>query len=86
MVAYMLARLAVTRHRRGAMAEFMDVHREMVDITPEGLMEAHQVDLAIQDEEGVDFKHASDEDPEGWIATFADPDDNYFQLVSPFPG
>jgi predicted enzyme related to lactoylglutathione lyase len=26
------------------------------------------------------------EDPEGWIATFADPDDNYFQLVSPFPG
>jgi hypothetical protein len=25
------------------------------------------------------------EDPEGWIATFADPD-NYFQLVSPFPG
>jgi hypothetical protein len=26
------------------------------------------------------------EDPEGWIATFADPDDNYFQLVKPFPG
>ena len=26
-----------------------------------------------------------DEDPEGWIATFADPDDNYFQLVSPIP-
>jgi predicted enzyme related to lactoylglutathione lyase len=26
------------------------------------------------------------EDPEGWIATLADPDDNYFQLVSPFPG
>lgn len=22
-------------------------------------------------------------DPAGWIATFADPDDNYFQLVSP---
>jgi predicted enzyme related to lactoylglutathione lyase len=21
--------------------------------------------------------------PEGWIATFADPDDNYFQLLSP---
>jgi predicted enzyme related to lactoylglutathione lyase len=21
--------------------------------------------------------------PEGWIATFSDPDDNYFQLVSP---
>jgi hypothetical protein len=27
-----------------------------------------------------------DEDPEGWIATFANPDDNDFQLVSPFPG
>ena len=40
------------------MAEFMDVHRGMVDITPEGLMEAHQADLAIQDEENVDFKHA----------------------------
>lgn len=23
------------------------------------------------------------EDPEGWIATFADPDDNYFQLITP---
>jgi predicted enzyme related to lactoylglutathione lyase len=23
------------------------------------------------------------EAPEGWIATFADPDDNYFQLMSP---
>jgi|ERR687895_533 hypothetical protein len=57
-LAYMLAQLTVARHRRGAMAEFMDVHRGMVDITPEGLMEAHQADLAIQDEENVDFKHA----------------------------
>jgi hypothetical protein len=57
-LAYMLARLAVARHRRGAMAEFMDVHRGMVDITPDGLMEAHQADLAIQGEEDVDFKHA----------------------------
>jgi hypothetical protein len=55
---YMLARLALSRLRRGAMAEFMDVHRGMVDITPEGLMEAHQADLAIQGEEDVDFKHA----------------------------
>ena len=23
------------------------------------------------------------ESPEAWIATFSDPDDNYFQLVSP---
>jgi hypothetical protein len=40
----MLAQLEAATHRRGAMAEFMDVHRGMVDITPEGLMEAHQAD------------------------------------------
>lgn len=40
------------------MPEFMDVHRGMKGITPEGLKEAHDADLAIQDEEGVDFKHA----------------------------
>lgn len=40
------------------MAEFMDVHRGMEGITPEGLSEAHQADLAIQDEESVNFKHS----------------------------
>ena len=40
------------------MPEFMDVHREMKDITPDQLMEAHNADLAIQDEEKVNFKHA----------------------------
>ncbi len=40
------------------MAEFMDVHRGMEGITPELLQEAHNADLAIQGEEGVDFKHA----------------------------
>jgi len=30
----------------------------MVDITPEGLREAHQADLDIQDDEGVNFKQA----------------------------
>lgn len=40
------------------MPEFMDVHKGMNGITPEGLHEAHQADLAIQDEEGVNFKHA----------------------------
>ena len=34
----------------------------------------------------VQGPYQPDEDPEGWIATFSDPDDNYFQLVSPFPG
>jgi hypothetical protein len=40
------------------MPEFMDVHRGMEGITPEGLAEAHQADLDIQDQEGVNFKHA----------------------------
>ena len=40
------------------MPEFMDVHTGLTGITPELLDEAHQADLAIQDEEGVNFKHA----------------------------
>ncbi|HQR25972.1 MAG TPA: SCO4226 family nickel-binding protein [Nocardioides sp.] len=40
------------------MPEFMDVHTNMVGVTPEALHEAHQGDLAIQGEEGVDFKQA----------------------------
>lgn len=40
------------------MPEFMDVHTGMDGVTPEALHEAHQADLAIQDEESVNFKHA----------------------------
>ena len=40
------------------MPEFMDVHHGMKGITADQLMEAHNADLAIQGEEGVDFKHA----------------------------
>ncbi len=40
------------------MPEFMDVHTGMAGVTTEGLHEAHQADLAIQDEEQVNFKHA----------------------------
>jgi hypothetical protein len=40
------------------MPEYMDVHRGMEGITPELLHEAHNADLAIQDDEKVDFKHA----------------------------
>ena len=36
------------------MPEFMDVHEGMTGITAE----AHQADLDIQDDEGVNFKHA----------------------------
>ena len=40
------------------MPEFMDVHTSMVGVTAEQLLEAHKADLAIQDDEGVDFKKA----------------------------
>jgi hypothetical protein len=40
------------------MAQFMDVHTSMKGVTEEALAEAHQADLAIQGEEGVDFKQA----------------------------
>jgi predicted enzyme related to lactoylglutathione lyase len=30
--------------------------------------------------------YSFEEAPDSWIATFADPDDNYFQLVSPMTG
>lgn len=40
------------------MPEFIDVHTGMAGVTPEALLEAHQADLAIQGDEGVDFKHA----------------------------
>jgi len=40
------------------MAEFMDVHDGMVGVTSEALLAAHQADLDIQDDEGVNFKHA----------------------------
>jgi hypothetical protein len=47
------------------MPEVMDVHTGMKGITPEGLMEAHNADLAIQEDEKVNFKHAwADPDPE----------------------
>lgn len=40
------------------MPEFMDVHTSMAGVTNEALKEAHQADLDIQDDEGVNFKHA----------------------------
>ena len=38
---------------RAQMPEYMDVHRGMEGITPEQLLEAHNADLAIQDDEQV---------------------------------
>ena len=40
------------------MPEFMDVHHGMVGITPEALREAHNADVAIQEDEKVEFKKA----------------------------
>ena len=40
------------------MPEFMDVHTWMAGVTTEALHDAHQADLDIQDEEGVNFKQA----------------------------
>ena len=40
------------------MATFMDVHSGFVGVTAEQLKEAHEADLAIQDEEGVRFERA----------------------------
>jgi Protein of unknown function (DUF4242) len=54
--------------------EFMDVHNGMVGITPDALNEAHQADLAIQDEERVNFKHA-----------WADPDSGTVFCLSEAP-
>jgi len=56
------------------MPEFMDVHRGMHGITPDGLKEAHQADLDIQDQEGVVFKHA-----------WADPDSGLVWCISEAP-
>ena len=40
------------------MAQFMDVHLSMVGVTSEQLVAAHQADVDIQDDEGVNFKQA----------------------------
>jgi len=40
------------------MPKFMDVHTSMAGVTEEALAAAHQADLDIQGEEGVDFQHA----------------------------
>ncbi len=40
------------------MPKFMDVHTDMVGVTEEALAAAHQADLDIQGDEGVDFQQA----------------------------
>lgn len=40
------------------MATFMDVHHGFENVTQEQLAAAHERDLAIEDSEGVHFRHA----------------------------
>jgi hypothetical protein len=54
------------------MPEFMDVHRGMEGITPDGLTEAHQADVDIQDQEGVTFKHAWADPKSGLVWCLSD--------------
>jgi hypothetical protein len=56
------------------MPEFMDVHRGMVGVTDDDLRKAHNADLAIQDDERVNFKHA-----------WADPDSGLVFCLSEAP-
>lgn len=56
------------------MTRFMDVHTGMTGLTADGLAEAHEADLAIQAEEGVDFKNA-----------WGDPDSGIIYCLSEAP-
>ncbi|MBA2756249.1 MAG: SCO4226 family nickel-binding protein [Chloroflexi bacterium] len=54
------------------MAKFMDVHRSMKGITAEALQEAHQADVDIQGDEGVDFQHAWADPDSGMVFCLAE--------------
>lgn len=49
------------------MPKFMDVHQGMHGVTPEALLAAHQADLDIQADEGVDFQHAWGDPDSGMV-------------------
>jgi Protein of unknown function (DUF4242) len=53
--------------RRQGMPKFMDVHHGMHGVTPEALQAAHQADLDIQGEEGVDFQRAWGDPDSGMV-------------------
>lgn len=54
------------------MAQFMDVHTNMVGVTSEALAEAHQADLDIQAEEGVTFHQAWADPTTGHVFCLSD--------------
>lgn len=57
------------------MPKFMDVHRSMKGVTPEALKAAHQADLDIQDDEGVDFQRAWADPDSGMVFCLAEAPD-----------
>jgi hypothetical protein len=63
------------------MPEFMDVHTSMQGVTSEALKEAHDADLAIQAEEGVNFKQAWADPTSGMVFAFP-----RLQTLRPFSG
>jgi hypothetical protein len=46
---------------------FMDIHRNVQGVTPEGLAEAHGKDLAVQGKHGVEFLNYWFNDTDGTI-------------------
>lgn len=54
------------------MAMFMDVHTGMAGVTVEQLAEAHQADLDIQSDEGVNFQQAWADPKSGHVFCLSD--------------
>lgn len=54
------------------MAQFMDVHTNMVGVTSEALAAAHQADLDIQDDEEVTFHQAWADPKTGHVFCLSD--------------
>jgi hypothetical protein len=72
----------VLRERETVMAEFMDVHTTMKGVTPEALTEAHNADLAIQDEEQVTSKNAWADPESGMVFCLSEaPDADAVQRI-----
>ena len=51
---------------------FMDIHRNMTGLTPEGLTEAHKKDLEVQGKHGVNFVNYWYNESDGTIFCLCD--------------
>lgn len=60
-------RVAGSTAEEVGMPKFMDVHHGMHGVTPEALQAAHQADLDIQADEGVDFQRAWGDPESGMV-------------------